>query len=179
MFPVFDHAVPVPEFEPVPGNLFTEIGAVEVQTVEDVNEPLWPAQITTPVVIGTGNIVITFVDTALLQDPFPDAVNVSVTIPAAISAAPGVYSAKVRESGLFKVPSPLVVQAIPSVFVAVEPEVMLIVPVFEQVDIAEPALAVGRASTFTIYVAVASVHGAFETVIVNVTVFPASPAAAV
>ena len=42
-----------------------------------------------------------------------------------------------------------------------------------------PADAVGCAFTITEYVAVAAVHGALDTVKVNVTVLPASPAAAV
>ena len=40
--------------------------------------------------VGAGVIVSVFVDTAFAQVPFPVAVNVIVTVPAAISAALGV-----------------------------------------------------------------------------------------
>jgi hypothetical protein len=49
----------------------------------------------------------------------------------------------------------------------------------EQIVWLPPAVAVGRGLTLTVYVAVAAVHGLFDTVIVKVTVLPASPAAAV
>ena len=50
---------------------------------------------------------------------------------------------------------------------------------FWQIVWLPPADAVGVALTFTVYVAVAAVHGLLETVMVKVTVLPASPAAGV
>ena len=40
IFPGVAQAEPVPALDPVPGNLFIEAGAANVQTVDDVNEPL-------------------------------------------------------------------------------------------------------------------------------------------
>jgi hypothetical protein len=56
---------------------------------------------------------------------------------------------------------------------------MLTGPAVEQVVMSVPAAAVAAAFTNTVYVAVAAVQGLLDTVIVKITVCPASPAAAV
>ena len=58
-------------------------------------------------------IVIVFVDTADEQVPFPVAVNVSILLPAVISAALGVYVAVVSEVAFANVPVPFDVHITP------------------------------------------------------------------
>ena len=73
-----------------------------------------------------------FVDVAFPQGAFPVAVRVSVTLPAVISAALGVYVG-VNVVPFVKVPVPLVVQFTPLLLVALAP-VIFTAPEFEQVD---------------------------------------------
>jgi hypothetical protein len=80
---------------------------------------------------------------------------------------------------LVNVPVPFDVHVTPALFDAFDPAVIFTAPELAQVTIAVPAVAVADAFTNTVYVAVAAAQGLFETVIVNVTVLPASPAAAV
>ena len=73
-------------------------------------------------------------------------------------------------------PAPLSVHAI----IPLEEVAPLTVAVpFWQIVWLPPAVAVGEPFTITEYVAIAGVQGLLETVMVKVTVFPASPAAAV
>ena len=52
-------------------------------------------------------MVIVFVDVAFAHGELPNAVKVSVTLPAEISAALGLYVAVVRDVALVNVPVPL------------------------------------------------------------------------
>jgi len=63
--------------------------------------------------VGAEVIVIVFVDTADEQVPFPVAVNVSVLLPAVISAVLGVYVAVVSDVALANVPVPFDVHITP------------------------------------------------------------------
>ena len=179
-FPVLFQALPVPVVAPEAG----KSAPVDVDACKQVEDTFIgvlaaPWQMTAPAATGTGKIVNVLFDVALLQEPLPLTVKVRVTLPAAISPALGVYIAKVKESASVKVPVPLEDQSTPSVFVAEAPVVMSTAPELAHVEIAVPATAVGKAKTLTVYVAVAAVHVPLETVIVKVTSFPASPAAAV
>ena len=66
----------------------------------------WP-QLLASFTLIAGVIINVLEDVALPQGEFPKAVSVSVTKPAALSAALGVYVAVVNEVGLVKVPVPL------------------------------------------------------------------------
>ena len=95
------------------------------------------------------------------------------------SPAPAVYVG-VKVVAFVNDPKPLLVQRIVP-FVELAPDTVA-VP-FEHIVWLPPALAVGNGFTFTVYVAVAVIAGVqaivLVTVIVKVTAFPASPAAAV
>ena len=98
-----------------------------------------------------------------------DAVNVRVTLPAAISAALGVYLQVVNEFGLANVPVPLDVQVTVVWFVALEPAVTLKVPTEEQFVIAVPASTVIALLMVSTFVAVALAQGAIP-IAVNVNI---------
>jgi hypothetical protein len=91
ILPGFDHAVPVPLVVPVVGNNGPEVtGAAALHVYEDVSALLAvPWHIVTPVVVGTGLIVMALFEEALTQPVFPVAVNVNVLLPAAMSAGLG------------------------------------------------------------------------------------------
>ena len=82
--------------------------------------------------VGGRTIVSVFEETALAHGAFPVAVNVSVTPPAVISAALGVYTG-VKVVPFVKVPDPEVVQFTPVLLAAVAP-VIFTDAIFEQVD---------------------------------------------
>ena len=92
---------------------------------------------------GACFIVKVFVDVAFAHGAFPVAVKVSVTLPAVMSAALGVYVAVVSEFGLPKVPVPLDVHVTPALLDALDPAVIFTAPELEQVETAVPATAVG------------------------------------
>lgn len=97
--------------------------------------------------VGAGLIVNVLVDVALAaQGELGDAVNVRITLPAAISATLGVYVAVVRELALANVPVPLELHKTLAWLVALAPLVILTALEFEQVFIAFPATAVGLPS---------------------------------
>lgn len=103
--------------------------------------------------VGAAVIVIVFVDVALVHPAFPVAVRTRVLLPAAISAALGVYVQSVKEVALANVPVPLDVdQVIPVLLVELDPAVIFTAPEFEQVVTAVPATAVGAADTVTVAV---------------------------
>jgi hypothetical protein len=87
IFPGLLHPiVPGPStFVPVPALLGPLVAEPpEGQDVEDVNAPVPPWQIVTPVVVGTGFTVTVIVLTAAVQDPEPSGssvVNVNTTVP--------------------------------------------------------------------------------------------------
>ena len=128
--------------------------------------------------VAAGVMVMVFEDVAFAQGELPIAVKVKVTLPVAISLGPGAYNSPVRLVPSLKFPSPNVCHCTPVLFETEAPAVMSIGE-FEHMVTGVPALAVGCAFTITEYVAVATAQGLLETVIVKVTVFPASPAAAV
>jgi hypothetical protein len=116
-------------------------------------------------------MVSVLLDVASAHGGLPVAVSVSVTLPAAISAALGLYVAVVNEVGFVKVPVPLEVQVTPVLLVALEPPVILIAPELAHVDKFGPATAVGAAVTLIVLVDVAAVQPAGASVVkVNVTV---------
>ena len=119
-------------------------------------------KVNVPVIVGKALIVTVFVEVALAQPLLPVAVNVRVTEPAVISAALGVYVQVVKEVELANVPVPLDVHVVTKVFVALDPVVMLIAPEFEQVVIAVPATAVGKAFTVTVTETVLGVVAGIE-----------------
>ena len=82
--------------------------------------------------VGAAVIVNVFVDVALPHGEFPVAVKVRVTLPAATSAALGVYM-EVKVFPFVNVPVPLVLQLTLAWFAALAP-VMLTGPLLEQVD---------------------------------------------
>ena len=74
---------------------------------------------------GAFVIVTILVDVAFVQLAFPVAVRVRVTLPAVMSAAPGVYVQPVSEVAFVRVPAaPLDVQKTPALFDALAPVVM-------------------------------------------------------
>lgn len=93
--------------------------------------------------------------------PFPVDVKVSEILPAEISAALGVYVAVVKEVAFANVPVPFEVQAMPVLFVALEPAVILTAPVLEHVAIAVPATAVDAGVMMKLLVEVATAHVPF------------------
>ena len=97
--------------------------------------------------IAVGNVLIVsvlFAETGEAHGELGAAVNVMVTLPAAISAALGVYVAVVNEFSFAKVPVPFGVDhVIPELLPEVAPVVMFTAPELEQVFTAVPALAVG------------------------------------
>lgn len=121
-----------------------------------------PAQVVTVVpafAVGAAVIVIVFVEVEFEHGEFPLAVNVSVLLPAAISAALGVYVHVVNEVWLAKVPVPLDVQSTLELFMALEPAVMLTAPELEQVVIGVPATAVGAGTMVRVLFDVAFPQG--------------------
>jgi hypothetical protein len=117
-------------------------------------------------------IVKVILSTASLQDPFPVAVNVNVTVPAVTSAALGVYIG-VRAFALLNVPVPEVVQVKPPLLLAVGalPEVERSRSSPSQIVSSEPASAVAAGVMVNTIASVASLHEPFPVaVIVNVTV---------
>src|SRR5690349_17279509 len=96
-------------------------------------------------------------EVALEHVPFPAAVKVNVTLPAAISAVLGVYVAVVSEFALANAPVPFEVDHVtPPVFVALDPAVIFTAPASVQVDTAVPATAVGAAVIVKVLLEVAS-----------------------
>jgi hypothetical protein len=78
--------------------------------------------------VGAAVIVRDFVDVAFVQPEAALAVKVSVTLPALISAALGVYAARLSEVAFEKVPVPLDVHSTLTWFDALAPAVTLIDP---------------------------------------------------
>jgi len=83
-----------------------------------------------------------------MHPPLPVVVTVSVTVPAAISALPGVYIAFGSEKEGEKLPSPDVVQFTPPAMVNEAPSVTRLL--FAQTVWSTPALAVGASVNVTI-----------------------------
>ena len=104
-------------------------------------------------------MVSVFVEVAFAHGAFPVAVSVSVTLPAVMSAALGVYVAVVRDVALARVPLPLEVHVTPVLFVALAPVVIFTAPELEQVITAVPATAVGAVTIVRVFVEVTSLHG--------------------
>ena len=93
--------------------------------------------------VGAELIVKILVDVADAQVPFPDAINIKVTLPAVVSAPLGLYLAVVREPPFVMVPVPLLDQVVPELLDALEPAVMFTAPDVEQVATAVPAFTLG------------------------------------
>lgn len=93
-------------------------------------------------------IVMIFEEVALPQGVFPVAVKVIVTLPAAISFGPAAYCVPFKTVASSNVPSPLVVQSVPLLFVEVAP-VEISAGEFEHMVTGVPAFAVGCAFTIT------------------------------
>ena len=123
-------------------------------------------------------IVKVLVEVTLPHGALPVAVNVSVTLPAVISAALGVYVAVVNEFALANVPVPLDVHVIPVLLVALDPAVIFTAPELEHVVTAVPATAVAAWVIVSVLVEVALPQGALPVAVnVNVTL-PAALSAA-
>src|SRR5690606_9140189 len=97
--------------------------------------------------VGGVDNVSALVDVALLHAPFPKAVSVNVTLPAAISAEDGKYVAVVSEFALAKVPVPLDDHITEAALDADAPAVMAIGFPLLQAVMLLPAAAVGPAVT--------------------------------
>lgn len=128
---------------------------------------------------GAKVIVIVLVDTAFAHAVFPVAVNVRILLPAAISAALGVYVHKVNELASVKVPVPFDDQIIPALLDALDPAVMFTAPVAEQVITGVPATAVGAGVIVSILVEIALGQGVLPKAVRVIVTLPAVISAAV
>jgi hypothetical protein len=180
IFPGLLQAVPVPLVAPVPAKFGpTVTGLADVQVDDAVNAALAvPWQMVTPVNSGTGLIVNTLVDVALAHGELAIAVNVSVTVPAAISAGLGSYVASVNELASVNVPVPLDVQVTLASLLALEPDVILTAPELAQVLKAEPAVAVGAAVMLIVFVEVTLAQPALPIAVSTSVLLPAVLSAA-
>jgi len=127
--------------------------------------------------VGNVLMVTIFVDVTLAHPAFI-AVSVTITLPAEISAALGVYVQVVNELGLVKVPDPLEVQVTLVWFVALEPAVMLRAPTLEQEVRFDPATAVIGRLIVIVLVAVTLPQGAFPKAVNVKVLLPAAISAA-
>ena len=116
---------------------------IEVGTPQDQLEALFQLVSTLPFHVVVFVIVNVLVEVTFPQGEFPVAVNVSVTVPAVISALLGVYVASVKEVAFVKVPVPLEVHVTEVLLVAEAPSVIFTAPAVPQVETALPATTVG------------------------------------
>jgi len=128
---------------------------------------------------GAGDVMVSvLVDVTLLQPGWATAVRVSVTLPAEISAALGLYVQLVKEVALANVPVPLLVQFTLAWLVALAPAVILTAPLNEQVETGEPATEVGGKLKFMVLLEVAFAQGEFAVAVKVRVLLPAAISAA-
>jgi len=167
--------VPVPfEVQAIPA-LFVELEPAVMFTAPKGKQVLIVGPETA---VGAEVIVSVFVDVAFAHPACATAVSVSVTLPAEISAALGLYVQVVKEVEFANDPVPLLVQFILVWLVALAPAVILTAPLDEHVETGEPATDVGGWLKFMVLLEVAFAQGEFPFAVKVRVLLPAAISAA-